>query len=95
MALRNGILFEGYMDVIENETTRFISLTRYIQLHGNHSNYDAIIFNDYEDSVDLLTGSFDVMTGNVNTLSGNFTKTKSGVFWRFHKDICEVQMRVI
>jgi len=71
MALRNGILFEGYMDIIENKTTRFISLPRYIQLHGNHSNnYDAIIFNDYEDAVDLLTGSLDVMTSNVDTSSG-------------------------
>jgi hypothetical protein len=71
MALRNGILFEGYMDIIENKTTRFISLPRYIQLHGNHSNnYDAIIFNDYEDAVDLLIGSLDVMTSNVDTSSG-------------------------
>jgi len=71
MALQNGILFEGYMDIIENNITRFVSLQRYIQLYGNNSNnYDTIIFNDYEDSVDLLSGSLDVMTGNVDTLSG-------------------------
>jgi hypothetical protein len=81
MALRNGILFEGYMDIIENKTTRFISLRRYIQLYGNYSNnYDAIIFNDYEDSLDLLAGSLDVMTGNVDTLSGYNSVSKRRLY---------------
>jgi len=60
MALRNGILFEGYMDFQENETTRFISLPKYIKIYGNKSsNYYAVIFNDYEDSLDVLSGYID------------------------------------
>jgi len=60
MALRNGILFEGYMDFQGNETTRFISLPTYIKIYGNESsNYSAIIFNDYEDSLDILSGNID------------------------------------
>jgi 4-amino-4-deoxy-L-arabinose transferase-like glycosyltransferase len=60
MALRNGILFEGYMDFQGNETTRFISLTTYIKIYGNESsNYSAVIFNDYEDSLDILSGNID------------------------------------
>jgi hypothetical protein len=63
MALRNGILFEGYMHSQGNETTRFISLPRYIQIYGNESNnYYAVIFNDYEDSLDVLSG-------NINSVS--------------------------
>jgi len=60
MALRNGILFEGYMDFQGNETTRFISLPTYIKIYGNESsNYSAIIFNNYEDSLDILSGNID------------------------------------
>ena len=60
MALRNGILFEGYMDFQGNETTRFISLPTYIKIYGNESsNYSAVIFNDYEDSLDILSGNID------------------------------------
>jgi hypothetical protein len=60
MALRNGILFEGYMGFQGNETTRFISLPTYIKMYGNKSsNYYAVIFNDYEDSLDVLTGNID------------------------------------
>ncbi len=60
MALRNGILFEGYMHTQGNETTRFISLPAYIKIYGNESsNYSAVIFNDYEDSLDILSGYID------------------------------------
>jgi len=60
MALQNGILFEGYMDVQGNETTRFISLPTYIKIYGNESsNCYAVIFNDYEDSLDVLSGNID------------------------------------
>jgi hypothetical protein len=60
MALRNGTLFEGYMHTQGNETTRFISLPQYIKLYGNKSNnYYAVIFNDYEDSLDVLSGYID------------------------------------
>ncbi len=60
MALRNGILFEGYMHSQRNETTRFISLPTYIKIYGNESsNYSAVIFNDYEDSLDILSGNID------------------------------------
>ena len=60
MALRNGILFEGYMDVQGNETTKFISLPKYMKMFGNElSDYDAVIFNDYEYSLDILSGHID------------------------------------
>ncbi|MCC6019314.1 MAG: hypothetical protein LM601_09805, partial [Candidatus Verstraetearchaeota archaeon] len=60
MALQNGILFEGYMDVQGNETTKFISLPKYIKIYGNElSNCSAIIFNDYENSLDILSGRID------------------------------------
>ncbi len=60
MALRNGILFEGNMGFQGNETTRFISLPEYIKIYGNESsNYSAVIFNDYEDSLDILSGNID------------------------------------
>jgi hypothetical protein len=60
MALRNGILFEGYMDVQGNETTKFISLPTYMKMFGNElSDYDAVIFNDYEYSLDILSGHID------------------------------------
>jgi hypothetical protein len=60
MALRNGILFEGYMHTQGNKTTRFISFPKYIEIYGNKSNhYYAVMFNDYEDSLDVLSGYID------------------------------------
>jgi len=60
MALRNGILFEGYMHFQGNKTTRFISLPTYIKVYGNKSNnYYAVVFNDYKDSLDVLSGYID------------------------------------
>jgi hypothetical protein len=66
-ASRRGILLEGYMGSQQNKNVSFISLSRYLELRNESvflsyfsekvvKDYDAMIFNDYEDAYRVLSG---------------------------------------